>query len=397
MIIYFIFLRMYSELEQMEKDPSLLYSTYVIDGVRLDLTPEMMLRSVMDAREVDCAPSPLAAPPSPAGIVDETPDVVPKNNDLRSLSAQECLDAVRSSEEVFPLEFSSSYTRFLLTSSIIDTLWLEGSFKIGDLCTRASWKWNPTLLGSMAAFYHSVSAACDCLDSLGICLEDYECISGEGKCSLAFTQGLRPVCETEEQDDFISEPYRSRFPEMGSSRLIGESLVPEPGSWVIYIPFDTSDFRLGASRLSALYSLSDPAPRLEDSDYFLDCYEVLREFSEDGVLLSAATVGPLSLMDTLSRMCSRLCALDADISGIMDAYGEKQALRVLFSNIPGVVIQIRDQDFDYLDAELLLQDVAYYPLGHPDTALGSLKISTQGNSGLQSILASLLRGAEGED
>ena len=70
MIIYFIILRMYSELEQMEKDPSLLYSTYVIDGVRLDLTPEMMLRSVMDAREVDCAPSPLAAPPSPAGIVD---------------------------------------------------------------------------------------------------------------------------------------------------------------------------------------------------------------------------------------------------------------------------------------------------------------------------------------
>ena len=115
------------------------------------------------------------------------------------------------------------------------------------------------------------------------------------------------------------------------------------------------------------------------------------------MLLSAATVGPLSLMDTLSRMCSRLCALDADISGIMDAYGEKQALRVLFSNIPGVVIQIRDQDFDYLDAELLLQDVAYYPLGHPDTALGELKISTQGNSGLQSILASLLKGAEGED
>ena len=388
---------MYSELEQMEKDPSLLYSTYVIDGVRHALTPEMMLRSVMDAREENCIPSCPDCFQSPSGIVDETPDVVPKDTDLDSLSAEECLSAVRSSEDVFPLEFSSSYTRFLLTSSIIDTLWLEGSFKIGDLCSKAVWKWNPSLLGSMAAFYHSVSAVCDCLDSLGICLEDYGCGVVEDKCRLEFSQGLRPAGDSEEQDDFISEPYRSRFPVMGSKRLVAESFLPDAGSWVIYIPFDTSDFRLGSSRLSRLYSLSDPAPRLEDSDYFLDCYEVLREFSEDGVLLSAATVSPLSLMDTLDRMCSGGCSLEADISGIMEAYGEKQALRVLFSNIPGVIIQIRDQDFDYLDAELLLQDVAYYPLGHPDSEPGPLRISTQGKGGLQSILASLLKGAEGED
>ena len=40
-------------------------------------------------------------------------------------------------------------------------------------------------------------------------------------------------------------------------------------------------------------------------------------------------------------------------------------MRILFSEVPGVIFQINDSDYDYLDAELLLQDVMYFPLGHP--------------------------------
>ena len=57
--------------------------------------------------------------------------------------------------------------------------------------------------------------------------------------------------------------------------------------------------------------------------------------------------------------------IDLDISGIEQAYIETDAIRILFSEIPGVVIQIRDSDYDYVDAQFLLQDIAYYPIGHP--------------------------------
>ncbi len=56
---------------------------------------------------------------------------------------------------------------------------------------------------------------------------------------------------------------------------------------------------------------------------------------------------------------------DIDISGIMSAYGEDKKLRILFSEVPGAIIQIKDSDYDYVDAEFLLQDIAYYPIGHP--------------------------------
>ena len=82
----------------------------------------------------------------------------------------------------------------------------------------------------------------------------------------------------------------------------------------------------------------------------------------------------------------------------MRASGEKGIVRVLFGEVPGVIIQIRDIDYDYLDAELLLQDVVWYPIGHPN-ADGSLEICNNSSSGIAGILQSLMssQAPEGED
>ena len=73
-------------------------------------------------------------------------------------------------------------------------------------------------------------------------------------------------------------------------------------------------------------------------------------------------------------------------------------MRLLFAEVPGAVIQIRDIDFDYIDAELLLQDVAFYPLGHPVSG-GGVRIRSSVKTGIQNILDALIQkqGGEGED
>ena len=78
------------------------------------------------------------------------------------------------------------------------------------------------------------------------------------------------------------------------------------------------------------------------------------------------------------------------------AYGEEDAVRVLFSEVPGVLIQIADIDYDYVDAELLLQEVAYYPLGHPVPGQPGVSVLSGGNS-ITGILESLMNSLEGED
>jgi hypothetical protein len=89
--------------------------------------------------------------------------------------------------------------------------------------------------------------------------------------------------------------------------------------------------------------------------------------------------------------------LGVDVSDVMRAYQEQDVLRILFGEVPGAVIQIQDADFDYLDAELLLQDVAFFPLGHPVPGSDEVRVKASAKSGIQTILESLMQNAEGED
>ena len=70
-------------------------------------------------------------------------------------------------------------------------------------------------------------------------------------------------------------------------------------------------------------------------------------------------------------------------------------MRVLFAEVPGVVIQIADIDYDYVDAELILQDIVYFPIGHP--VAGKTGVNITNKVEIPQILESLLNTLEGED
>jgi len=181
---------------------------------------------------------------------------------------------------------------------------------------------------------------------------------------------------------------------------VGTMALPDSSDWLIYIPFDTCDFRLGGSTLSlSTNARSSIAPEIGDADYFIDCYEVVRELVEDGIVKAGVTVHRGGLITALKKMTSGGTGIKADISDISNAYGGEFPVRILFSEIPGVVIQIADIDYDYVDAELLLQDTAYFPIGHPVPGTASLSISSGEKRGISSILESLLGRdtSEGED
>ena len=121
------------------------------------------------------------------------------------------------------------------------------------------------------------------------------------------------------------------------------------------------------------------------------------EKTEDGIIIAGMSVGDGGLAAAASRMCLS-AGLDMDISGIMASYQENDPGKVLFGEIPGVILQIRDSDYDYLDSQLILQDIAYYPLGHPATDEAGLTVSTCGRNSVADILATLMgQASEGED
>lgn len=373
----------------MSKSSPELHSLYVIDGVSREFTPAQLLDAVTDV-------TPSIPEDCPDTIVDETLDPVVAACAFDSSKIDEYRNAIAGERKKLPLAFAEAYSRGRVAEALLDALWLQGNFRLGDLRLKASWKWNFYPVGSAAAFYNSVQSSADYVDALGLKFSSYTCAAST-ECDLSFKAELARG-EDGSEEIFVGQPFRSEHPELRSVEACPSRLVPDPHSWLVYIPFETCDFRLGGSLLAQVLGFGGGVPPVvEDADYFIDCYEVVRELVEDGILLSATTVRVGGLVAALKNIASGEAGISVDVSDVMKAYRESNLVRILFAEVPGVLIQIRDIDFDYLDAELLLQDVAFFPLGHPDPAEGGVRIKASAKSGIQTILESLMQNAEGED
>ena len=338
-------------------------SKYIIDGVPQELTPAGLLAPVLEK------PQELSAPFGT--VIDETIDPAPGPIELDDANIDDYLSVIGLHKRKLSIPFAAPGTRERIAEALVDSLPRVGNFRLDDLALTVKWTFSPSTVGDMAAFYASVEAAADYIDALGISLRRYACESGDF-------------------DVKIATPFS------GAPLMTPDELSPDPQSWLIYVPFDTSDYRLGGSLLAQSLGLrGGTAPQLTDADYFIDCFELVRELVEDNILLSIIPVGEGGLAAALKRLCgSKGAALD--LSDVMRSSGGPDLAHVLFAELPGVILQVRDVDFDYIDAEFLLQDVAYFPLGHP-SASGGLKFDASDKSGIQTILESLMQNAEGED
>lgn len=363
----------------MSDKSSILDSEFIIDGVKMEVTPEEMLRSASGMRP---------SSERPAGtVVDESVDPAPAAEPFDKGKVKEYLKTVsKAGETDIPLAYPATRTRMEICRELIDTIWKQGHFKLEDLSVSLDWRWDGQPVGSMSALYSSVESACDLLDSLGIQVDRYSC-APEKRCSLKAGAALAGY----EEDDELRD---SDSPSLSPARKTPETIAPNPSDWLVYIPFDTGRYRLGGSLLSeASGNVGGQSPEEIDPDYFIDCYEVIRELVEDGIVTAGATVGRGGLMTALGRMTPD-CGACVSVEGIMKSSGETDIVNVLFGEIPGVVIAINDSDYDYIDAELLLQDVAYYPLGHPQAGAG---VKLTKSDGILGILQALMDASEGED
>ena len=367
----------------MKEKSAALYSEYIIDGIPQTLTPARMLESVCACKKESAGEF--------EPIVDETVDPVFKALEFDSSLVGDYLRKTASAKErrSFPAAFSPSLTKCAVAKALIDAIWRKGHFCLDDLALSAKWKWDMDKIGSMASFYASVEAAAEYIDSLGLGLASYDVERSRGN-RVEFSVLLDPE----------KLPYSSEEPVLGGGRAIPDALCSDKDSWIIYIPFESCEPRLGGSVLAEQMKASGGIPLdIGDADYFMDCYEVVREIVEDRVAISGTTVCPGGLLTALKKMTGLRTGARIDLSGLISATGEKDIVRLLFAETPGAIIQIRDIDYDYVEAELLLQDVVFYPLGHPKSGNSDIEIAASDKTGLQTILESLInsQSSEGED
>ena len=393
----------------MKENENALHSRYVIDGILGEATPAELLNECMEYPFDD-----ELADGDFKDIVDETIEAPLSSFAYDSSSYQELLAntaRVAGEERSFRMLYPGHFTRLQIAQALISRIWSKGHFRLGDLRLWAQWEWNTRPVGNMAAFYSSISEASDYIYGLGVKLTDYIFIESDQSSSAKFYAWL-PEEESDPDEEQMHEiptgipqgtvlfkaPYESSHPWISEERICPRQLVSDSESQLIYIPFDTCPFKLGGSLLTEVSCHNGgAAPNIQDPDYFIDCYEVVRELVEDGVIMSGVAVGDGGLAVAARTLCQE-CGADLDIGGLMASYQENDSMKILFGEIPGVLLQVSDNDYDYLDSQLILQDVAYYPMGRPSCDHKEVKITQKAKAGVADILASLLsQASEGED
>ena len=381
----------------MKEKESALYSHYIIDGVICEATPAELLDECMEFPELDTNEY-----SSFDDIVDESTEppleVITYDYDKLQEYIKATVEATHS-ERPFSLLYPEHFTSLQIAKALLDRLWSEGHFRLCNLRLWAQWDWNTRPIGNLASFYRSCQTANEYIFGLGVRMTDYIFIEGDEGCSARFYAWL-PEDDIEDPhiEDDIKAPYESRHPWIGEKRRCPSAIIPDKDSWLIYIPFDTCPYRLGGSLLSQTCGKTGgQKTNIQDPDYFIDCYEVVRELVEDGIVKAGITVADGGLAAAAARICGEYGA-ELDLKGIAASYEEDDRIRILFGEVPGALIQIKDTDYDYVDSQLLLQDIAYYPLGHPCMETRGISVQDNSKTSVADILASLLgHTSEGED
>ena len=373
---------------------SILDSKFIIDGVPEDLT----LRELLDE---SCE-----AYPSPQTIVDESILEDLAEPDYETSRVEKYGNALNSKIHSGSKSFSLTHSEFCtlrdLSAAILETLFCEGIFSLQEIEIGLRWNWVIEKIGNAASLYNSVAAASDFLSGLSVKISEYA-IEKHGKCSFeAFCTGVH---SDRGFMDFISSAYDGfeqhyEAAYITREKICDETLVPEEESYGIYIPFDQSAPALAGSAFSSFIShVGSGAPLIGDSAYFSDCYQICREFIKDGIALSAAQVGSGGLYYAASRLTEGGCVLDLSTGSLESQNPSKNIVEILFSEIPGMLLQVSSYDRDYVDTELLLQEVAYYTVGKPTLSHKGLKILNGNGGAVAQILDMLLttQTSEGED
>jgi phosphoribosylformylglycinamidine synthase len=204
--------------------------------------------------------------------------------------------------------------------------------------------------GEDARLYRAAKAASDFALALGINIPT-------GKDSLSMTQKY--------SDQVVYAPGTVIISAAGEvtdvRKIVEPVLKPHPQSALVYIDMARDDFKLGGSSFAQYKNrLGTAAPTVTDPGYFVKAFNLLQNLVEERLILAGHDVSAGGLVTTLMEMCfaNSTGGVEVDISGIPGDTGA-----ILFSEKPGVVIQVNDPHV--ISALLEKEGILHHIIGRP--------------------------------
>jgi phosphoribosylformylglycinamidine synthase len=238
-----------------------------------------------------------------------------------------------------------------IAEALTNIIWAPVSGGIKGISLSANWVWPCRNPGEDAKLYEAVKAASDFAINLGINIPT-------GKDSLSATQKYR--------DEVVMSPGTLIISATGEVENIRSTVEPvivnDPYTSIFYIDMSRDTFSTGGSSLAqVLNTLGDKVPLVKDPEYFADVFNTIQGLIRKEKILSGHDISAGGMLTTLLEMC--FSNREGGLSVNLSALNEKDSVKILLSQNPGILIQVRDEDEV---AEILVENgISYLSIGHP--------------------------------
>ncbi len=227
-------------------------------------------------------------------------------------------------------------SRLAVAEALTNLVWAPVEKGLEGVSLSANWMWPARQPGEDDRLYRAVKALSDFCIELKINVPT-------GKDSLSMTQKYPDGSQVISPGTVIV----SAVGEVSDVRAaVTPVLKPDPAATLWYLDFSGSGPELGGSSLAQILGqLGDAVPDIADAGLFRRSFEALQELLRENLILAGHDVSAGGLITTLLEMLFPTGdpegGMRIDLSEIEH---NKDIVQLLFSEKPGVVMEIRDRE-----------------------------------------------------
>jgi phosphoribosylformylglycinamidine synthase len=147
-------------------------------------------------------------------------------------------------------------------------------------------------------------------------------------------------------------------------KVVSPVMVNEPKSAFYHIDFSFDALKLGGSAFAqSLGKVGDEVPCVQDAEYFRDAFLAVQELVHKGLILAGHDISAGGLITTLLEMC--FANVEGGMTIDLNKMKEKDLVKILFAENPGIVIQVADKNKEAVKAILEDAGVGFIKIGQP--------------------------------
>ncbi len=242
-----------------------------------------------------------------------------------------------------------------VAESLTNIVWAPLAEGLDSVSLSANWMWPcRSQEGEDARLYQAVEALSDFCCALKINVPT-------GKDSLSMTQKYPDGGKVISPGTVIV----SSGGEVSDVRLVVSPVVQNTVISTLYhIDFSFDELRLGGSAFAqSLNKIGSDVPTVKDADYFRAAFNAVQQCVREGLIVAGHDISAGGLITCLLEM-----TFANTVNGLaiqLDGFNERDYMKVLFAENPGVVVQVADKDKERFQEIMEEAGVSFIAIGKP--------------------------------